>query len=108
MVAVSYMSGCSFWRGRRPQSVAPSSFVSRQIFYLNYMGWKVGLSCYWAYAIHFWAVVQSTAPQARGSKRRSGDGDRTWGNNRSLLRLSCIITSINNHVCSVDFHSSLR
>ena len=50
-----------------------SALLSRQVIHLNLMGCAIGPSCYWAYAIHFWALPQSTAPQARGSKRRSGD-----------------------------------
>ncbi|KAK2364853.1 hypothetical protein QL285_089678 [Trifolium repens] len=84
------------------------TLLSRQVIPLNFMGWIIGSSCYWAYAIRFWALVQSTAPQARGSKRRSGDSGRTWGNIRPLLRLSCIITSINNPICRFDFPSSLH
>ncbi|KAK2356109.1 hypothetical protein QL285_093464 [Trifolium repens] len=49
------------------------TLLSRQVILLNFMGWIIGSSCYWAYAIRCWALVQSTAPQARGSKRRSGD-----------------------------------
>ncbi|KAK2457170.1 hypothetical protein QL285_004471 [Trifolium repens] len=34
--------------------------LSRQVSLLNYMGWKIESSCYWTYAIYFWALVQST------------------------------------------------
>jgi hypothetical protein len=37
---------------RRWVSLPPS-------YLLNSMGWVIGSSCYWAYAIYFWALVQS-------------------------------------------------
>jgi hypothetical protein len=49
--------------------------LSRQVIYLNLMGCIIGPFVHWAYAFYFWALAQSTAPQVRGSKRRSGDSD---------------------------------
>jgi hypothetical protein len=34
-------------------------YLSRHVIFLNLMGWRIGSSCYWVYAIHFWALVQS-------------------------------------------------
>jgi hypothetical protein len=35
------------------------TLLSRQVNLLNFISWIIGPSCYWAYAIHFWALVQS-------------------------------------------------
>jgi hypothetical protein len=35
--------------------------LSRQVIFSNHMGWMIGSSCYWAYTIYFWAVVQSSS-----------------------------------------------
>jgi hypothetical protein len=34
--------------------------LSRQVSFLNWMSWKIESSYYWAYAIYFWILVQST------------------------------------------------
>jgi hypothetical protein len=35
------------------------ALLSLQVILLNFMGWIIVPSCYWAYAIRFWALVQS-------------------------------------------------
>jgi hypothetical protein len=51
--------GYLLWRGRRPCTITPSHMFPAKFPYLNYMGSKIWLSCYWAYAIYFGALVQS-------------------------------------------------
>jgi hypothetical protein len=36
------------------------ALLSRQVIHLNLMGCAIGPSCYWAYAIRFWALPQFT------------------------------------------------
>jgi hypothetical protein len=100
-------NGYFSWRGRHPCIVAHSCVFPAKSPFLNYMGWRIGLSCYWACAIYFWALVQSTTPQARGSMRRSGDSGKTWENNCPLLRPICmVLTPKNKLLYSIDPHSN--
>jgi hypothetical protein len=46
------------WRGRRPCIMTPSCAFPAKSPFLNYMGWRIEPSCYWAYTIYFWALVQ--------------------------------------------------
>jgi hypothetical protein len=82
--------GYLLWRGRHPCTITPSHIFPAKFPFLNYMGSKIGLSWYWAYAIYFCALVQSTAPQAWGSKRQSGDSGKTWGDKCPLLCPICM------------------
>jgi hypothetical protein len=50
----------TFRRGRHLLSASPLPFFPAKLIPLNLMGCIIGSSCYWAYAIHFWAFPQST------------------------------------------------
>jgi hypothetical protein len=50
----------TFRRGRRLLSASPLPFFRAKLIPLNLMGCIIGPSCYWAYAIHFWALPQSS------------------------------------------------
>jgi hypothetical protein len=65
-VVISGARAPSVWR-------VALALLSRQVICLNLMGWIIGSFAYLGLFFYFWALPQSTAPQARASKRRSGD-----------------------------------
>ena len=67
-VVISGARAPSVWR-------VALALLSRQVIHLNLMGWIIESLAYMGLFFYYWALPQSIAPQARGSKRRSGDGN---------------------------------